>query len=219
MQTIQLAGPETDLCTAARRADVLSRAMHFRDSSVARTATSIRLSTDCNGIWSRMDLGRDIVDNRLIEDLRGTEPFKWNGGNPTLATECGPRTENIFLAVAELRRSDADGSGAVHPQLAIAAESLACGPNGELTPAQERGRAHLLSNSGQTGAADSRGKPVRVLSQRAKGDEPEIVRRGDRKADGQQRAVGYAATDERRADGAVSARRVGAVAGGDMDGL
>jgi YVTN family beta-propeller protein len=25
--------------------------------------------------------GRDIVDNRLIEDLRGTEPYKWNGGN------------------------------------------------------------------------------------------------------------------------------------------
>ena len=27
--------------------------------------------------------GQDIVDNRLIEDLKGTEPFKWNGGNPT----------------------------------------------------------------------------------------------------------------------------------------
>jgi YVTN family beta-propeller protein len=40
--------------------------------------------------------GRDIVDNRLLEDLRGTEPFKWNGGNPNIPTECGPRTEMYF---------------------------------------------------------------------------------------------------------------------------
>jgi len=40
--------------------------------------------------------GRDIVDNRPIEDLVGTEPYKWNGGNPNLPTECGPRTEKYF---------------------------------------------------------------------------------------------------------------------------
>ena len=40
--------------------------------------------------------GRDIVDNRPIEDLKGTEPYKWNGGNPNLPTECGPRTERYF---------------------------------------------------------------------------------------------------------------------------
>ena len=40
--------------------------------------------------------GKDIVDNRSIEDLSGTEPFKWNGGNPNMATECGPRTEKYI---------------------------------------------------------------------------------------------------------------------------
>ena len=40
--------------------------------------------------------GRDIVDNRPIEDVKDTEPFKWNGGNPNLPTECGPRTEKYF---------------------------------------------------------------------------------------------------------------------------
>jgi YVTN family beta-propeller protein len=40
--------------------------------------------------------GKDIVDNRLLEDLMGTEPFKWNGGNPDMPTECGPRTEKYF---------------------------------------------------------------------------------------------------------------------------
>ena len=40
--------------------------------------------------------GRDIVDNRPIEDSKDTEPYKWNGGNPNLPTECGPRTEKYF---------------------------------------------------------------------------------------------------------------------------
>ena len=40
--------------------------------------------------------GKDIVDNRSLEDLAGTEPFKWNGGNPDMPTECGPRTEKFF---------------------------------------------------------------------------------------------------------------------------
>ena len=41
-------------------------------------------------------MGRNIVDNRLLESLKGTEPFKWNGGNPDIPTECGPRTEKYF---------------------------------------------------------------------------------------------------------------------------
>ncbi len=40
--------------------------------------------------------GRDIVDNRPLEDLVDTEPYKWNGGNPNIPTECGPRTEKYF---------------------------------------------------------------------------------------------------------------------------
>ncbi len=40
--------------------------------------------------------GMDIVDNRCSRTSDGTEPFKWNGGNPNLETECGPRTEKFF---------------------------------------------------------------------------------------------------------------------------
>jgi YVTN family beta-propeller protein len=40
--------------------------------------------------------GRDIVDNRLLEAVQKTPPFKWNGGNATLEEECGPRTEKFF---------------------------------------------------------------------------------------------------------------------------
>ena len=84
--------------------------------------------------------GKDIVDNRLIEDLAGTEPFKWNGGNPSMAQECGPRTEMYFY------RSQSY-SPAELADLVDYIYSLPPRPNrfrirdGELTAAQERGKA------------------------------------------------------------------------------
>ena len=84
--------------------------------------------------------GKDIVDNRLLENLAGTEPFKWNGGNPDLPTECGPRTEKYFF------RSQSFGDHEL-TDLVTFIFSLPNRPNrnrlpnGELTPAQERGKA------------------------------------------------------------------------------
>jgi len=83
--------------------------------------------------------GVDIVDNRSIEDLGGTEPFKWNGGNPNMATECGPRTEKYFY------RSQSYNSAEL-ADLVTYVMALPYRPNryrlagGELTPAQERGK-------------------------------------------------------------------------------
>jgi YVTN family beta-propeller protein len=83
--------------------------------------------------------GKDIVDNRLLEDLMGTEPFKWNGGNPDMPTECGPRTEKYFYrsqsyAPAEL----------VDLVTYVMAQPFRPNrfrkANGELTAAQERGK-------------------------------------------------------------------------------
>ena len=84
--------------------------------------------------------GKDIVDNRSLEDLAGTEPFKWNGGNPDMPTECGPRTEKYFF------RSQSFGPQQL-TDLVTFVYSLPYRPNryrlanGELTPAQERGKA------------------------------------------------------------------------------
>jgi YVTN family beta-propeller protein len=97
--------------------------------------------------------GRDIVDNRLIEDLKGTEPYKWNGGNPNLPTECGPRTEKYFWRAEnydDLTLTD----------LVVYIRSLPPRPNRwrlpgyELTPAQERGRALFVRD------VDKFGKPI-----------------------------------------------------------
>jgi len=84
--------------------------------------------------------GRDIVDNRLIEDIKGTEPFKWNGGNPSIPVECGVRTEKYFWRAEnydDLTLTD----------LTLYIRSLPPRPNRwrlqgrEMTLAQERGKA------------------------------------------------------------------------------
>jgi len=97
--------------------------------------------------------GRDIVDNKTLEDLVGTEPYKWNGGNPDLPTECGPRTEKYFW------RSENYDSRTL-ADLATYIRSLPPRPNrwrlpgGELTPAQARGKAIFERGT------DKFGKPI-----------------------------------------------------------
>lgn len=84
--------------------------------------------------------GVDVVDNRAIEDLTGTQPFKWNGGNPDLPTECGPRTEKYFYRSQSYNEQELT-------DLVSFVYSLPYRPNryraanGELTPTQERGKA------------------------------------------------------------------------------
>ena len=97
--------------------------------------------------------GRDIVDNRLIEDLRGTEPFKWNGKNPNLPTECGPRTEMYFW-----RSENYDDLTLTDLVTYIRSIPLRPNrwrlPNGQLTPAQARGK-ELFER-----ATDKLGQPI-----------------------------------------------------------
>ena len=83
--------------------------------------------------------GKDIVDNRSLENLAGTEPFKWNGGNPDMPTECGPRTEKFFFRSQSFTQQQLT-------DLVTFVYSLPYRPNryrlanGELSPAQERGK-------------------------------------------------------------------------------
>jgi YVTN family beta-propeller protein len=83
--------------------------------------------------------GRNTVDNKLLEDITDTEPYKWTGTNPNIPTECGPRTEKYFW-----RSENYDNR--MLADLAVYVRSLPPRPNrwrqanGELTPAQERGK-------------------------------------------------------------------------------
>ncbi|HUX44463.1 MAG TPA: beta-propeller fold lactonase family protein [Terracidiphilus sp.] len=97
--------------------------------------------------------GRDIVDNRMLEDVKNTYPFKWNGGNPNLPTECGPRTEKYFW------RSE-NYDDLTLTDLVTYIRSLPPRPNRwklpgyELTAAEERGKEIFER------AVDKFGKPI-----------------------------------------------------------
>jgi YVTN family beta-propeller protein len=97
--------------------------------------------------------GRDIVDNKMLEGVKGTEPYKWNGGNPNIPTECGPRTEKYFW------RSE-NYDNLTLADLVVYIRNMPTRPNRwklpghEMTPAQERGRALF------TRSVDKFGKPI-----------------------------------------------------------
>jgi YVTN family beta-propeller protein len=105
--------------------------------------SSCHIDSTFDGIQWNLEpdgFGRNTVDNKLLEDITDTEPYKWTGTNPNIPTECGPRTEKYFW------RSE-NYDNLTLADLAVYVRSLAPRPNrwrqtnGELTPAQERGKA------------------------------------------------------------------------------
>jgi DNA-binding beta-propeller fold protein YncE len=53
-------------------------------------------------------IGDNLLDNRSLQGVAGTEPFKWAGLNPSLEVQCGPRFARVLMRTdpippAELR--------------------------------------------------------------------------------------------------------------------
>ena len=137
--TIDLGGPKT--VDAIRRGERIFYTAAYAFQGQFGCA-NCHLDATIDGLQWDLEpdgFGKDIVDNRSLEDLAGTEPFKWNGGNPDMPTECGPRTEKYFF------RSQSFGPQQL-TDLVTFVFSLPYRPNryrsagGELTPAQERGK-------------------------------------------------------------------------------
>ncbi len=42
-------------------------------------------------------LGDNLLDNRSLQGVAGTAPFKWNGKNPSLQVQCGPRFARVLM--------------------------------------------------------------------------------------------------------------------------
>ena len=139
LRTIALETPKT--ITALRRGEQTFYTAkygfqgHFGCSSCHLDSTLDGLTWDLEPDG----FGVDIVDNRLLEDIRDTEPYKWNGGNPDIPTECGVRTEKYFW-----RSENYDSR--ILADLTVYIMSIRKRPNralpgpGKLTPAQERGK-------------------------------------------------------------------------------
>jgi YVTN family beta-propeller protein len=138
--TIQLAGPKT--VSVLRHGEQTFYTARYSFQGQIGCATCHIDSTFDGLTWDLEPdgFGRDIVDNKLLEGVKNTEPYKWNGGNPNLPTECGPRTEKYFWRSEQY-------DDLTLADLAVYIRNLPTRPNrwrlanGEQTPAQERGKA------------------------------------------------------------------------------
>lgn len=80
-------------------------------------------------------MGRNIVDNRSLLGVHGTNPFKWTGRNPGLADQCGPRFAKV------LTRADPFPARDLADLVAYIDSRPPRRGNGALTASVERGRA------------------------------------------------------------------------------
>jgi YVTN family beta-propeller protein len=97
-------------------------------------------------------LGRDRVANRTLRGIRETAPYKWNGHNADLATQCGPRIAKYFFRSEGFDKQELAA-------LLTYLNNIPLAPNrhlaadGQLTDAQERGKAiyfRKATNGGKT---------------------------------------------------------------------
>jgi len=140
VSTIDLGGPKT--MDALRRGERLFYTARFAFQGQFG-CSNCHLDATIDGLQWDLEpdgFGKDIVDNRLLEDLAGTEPFKWNGGNPDMPTECGPRTEKFFYRSQSFTPQELTDVVTFVYSLPYRPNRYRL-PNGALTPAQERGKA------------------------------------------------------------------------------
>jgi len=94
---IDLGGPKVE--TALRRGERL-----FNHASVSfqqqLSCTTCHPENHLDGLSYDIGLdgmGLNLVDNRTMRGIAGTGPFKWNGKNPTIARQEGPRAAQLFF--------------------------------------------------------------------------------------------------------------------------
>jgi YVTN family beta-propeller protein len=84
-------------------------------------------------------LGRDRVANRTLRGIRETAPYKWNGHNPDISTQCGPRIAK-YLFRSEGFNTDELEALVTYVNNIPLAPNRHLAPGGELSEAQERGK-------------------------------------------------------------------------------
>lgn len=83
-------------------------------------------------------IGDNLLDNRSLLGLAGTWPFKWNGGNPSLKVQCGPRFAKVLMRTEPFDPQQLEDLTRFIESLPPARTRPA--QDREWTPAQERGR-------------------------------------------------------------------------------
>jgi YVTN family beta-propeller protein len=138
--TIPLGGPKE--LTAERRGERLFYSSGYAFGHQFGCA-NCHLDSTFDGLSWDLEpdgFGVDIVDNRSLEEVADTAPFKWNGGNPDLQTECGVRTERFFFRSQGFRGAELEDLVSYIKSIPLRPNRYRL-PDGQLTPAQERGKA------------------------------------------------------------------------------
>lgn len=138
-RTIDLGGPKQ--LTQLRRGERL-----FHDASFCFqgqfTCATCHPDNHIDGLAWNLEtpqLGRDRMMNRTLRGVAETAPFKWNGRNPDLQTQCGPRTARFIFHSEGFNHDQLEDLVAFIKAIPLA-PNRHLAPNGQLTPAQERGR-------------------------------------------------------------------------------
>ena len=166
--TVKLAGPKTN-STMRRGERAFYTARYSFQGQIS--CSSCHIDSTFDGLTWDLEpdgFGLDIVDNKMLEGVKDTEPYKWNGGNPNLPTECGPRTEKYFWRSEQYDDRDARRPGDVHSQFGAAAQPLAAAGRRAYARAGAR-RGDIRALGGQVWQADSGEQPLLLLPQRPQG--------------------------------------------------
>ena len=176
VSTIDLGGPKN--VDALRRGERLFYTADFAFQGQFGCA-NCHLDATIDGLQWDLEpdgFGKDIVDNRSLENLAGTEPFKWNGGNADMPTECGPRTEKFFFRSQSFTQQQLT-------DLVTFVYSLPYRPNryrsanGELDAGPGARQGDLRADEVQKRQPDPECESMRLLPQRAEVYQPETDRR------------------------------------------
>jgi YVTN family beta-propeller protein len=138
--TLELGGPK--VITRLRRGEQL-----FSDASYCFQGQFACSTCHPNGhldglAWNleTPQLGRDRVANRTMRGIRETAPYKWNGHNPDLATQCGPRIAKFLFRSEGFNTEELEALVTYLNGIPLP-PNRHLSPNGQLTEAQERGEA------------------------------------------------------------------------------
>jgi YVTN family beta-propeller protein len=158
VEPIDLGGP-----TEITRARFGERLFHSADVSFQRQFSCHTCHPDghVDGITYDIEpdgIGMNPVDNRSLRGILDTDPFKWEGTNPTLQRQCGPRLAVFFTRIQPF---DPDQLAALENYIA----TIPRPPNrhrpygADLTPAQRRGKRmfeRAMTNDGRVIPVDNR---------------------------------------------------------------
>jgi YVTN family beta-propeller protein len=137
--TIDLGGPKE--ITLMRRGEQMFHAAKFCYQGQFACATC-HPNSHLDGLSWNLEtpqLGRDRVANRTLRGIRETAPYKWNGHNPDLATQCGPRIAKFFFRSEGFNTQELEALLTYLNNIPLA-PNRHLAPDGQLTEAQERGK-------------------------------------------------------------------------------